>query len=339
MQHILLRQKRKTLSISLQNGQLLIKSPHNLAENKIWEFVNSKQKWLDKQLLKHQENQLKIAEIGQNLDQDDFWQKNLQVVLEEKVMIWSTKMGIKNLQSQILVKKYKSKWGSCCYILKKNLQSNLNLKFCKNQKTSQLWQNKKTEYNSKTEKKLTPTFFQKIQTFMEPLWGLKTYKSENDNTKNQKNKLKLIKKQASFGKIKNQKTTPTTYPIPIISPISTQTTASISPKTCCEIPQNLKITNSEINSQNSETASKDLKKNSDFPKNFGAILTDFCTLKFNLRLGYLPDLVLDYVVVHELSHLWQPNHSTAFWQIVEAVFPDYKLAQNWLKTNGSFYLK
>ena len=112
--HTLLRQKRKTLSISLQNGQLLIKSPQNLAENKIWEFVNSKEKWLEKQLLKYQENQLKISKICQDLNQDDFWQKNLKIILQEKISFWSQKMGIKNLKTQILVKKYRSKWGSCC---------------------------------------------------------------------------------------------------------------------------------------------------------------------------------------------------------------------------------
>ena len=44
-----------------------------------------------------------------------------------------------------------------------------------------------------------------------------------------------------------------------------------------------------------------------------------------------PDEVLDYVVVHELCHLKEMNHSQAFWEQVKAVMPDYKEKEKWLK--------
>ena len=47
-------------------------------------------------------------------------------------------------------------------------------------------------------------------------------------------------------------------------------------------------------------------------------------LNFNLRLLDMPPECLDYVVVHELCHLWEPNHSKAFWAHVERVYPDWK---------------
>ena len=48
------------------------------------------------------------------------------------------------------------------------------------------------------------------------------------------------------------------------------------------------------------------------------------SINLNWRLIMLDDRVIDYVVVHELAHLVELNHSAAFWKIVEGVFPDHK---------------
>ena len=58
------------------------------------------------------------------------------------------------------------------------------------------------------------------------------------------------------------------------------------------------------------------------------------TLSFNWRLMLAPPSVLDYVVVHELCHLTHMDHSAAFWQAVEAAYPDYPIARQWLKDHG-----
>ena len=47
-----------------------------------------------------------------------------------------------------------------------------------------------------------------------------------------------------------------------------------------------------------------------------------------------PEAVLDYVVVHELCHRLEMNHSTRFWAQVERVLPNYKSAKKWLKEQG-----
>lgn len=59
------------------------------------------------------------------------------------------------------------------------------------------------------------------------------------------------------------------------------------------------------------------------------------TLSFNWRLVMAPPQVVDYVVVHELAHLRQPNHSPAFWDEVAKMMPDYAHHRAWLKKNGS----
>ena len=58
-------------------------------------------------------------------------------------------------------------------------------------------------------------------------------------------------------------------------------------------------------------------------------------LNFNCLLALLPPDVLDYVVVHELCHRKELNHSARFWSQVEQVFPDYKEQRKWLKENGT----
>lgn len=58
-------------------------------------------------------------------------------------------------------------------------------------------------------------------------------------------------------------------------------------------------------------------------------------LNFNFLLGLTPPEVLDYVVVHELCHLIEMNHSKQFWDAVERTLPDYKVHRKWLKDNGN----
>lgn len=58
-------------------------------------------------------------------------------------------------------------------------------------------------------------------------------------------------------------------------------------------------------------------------------------LNFNWRLIFAPEKVLDYVVVHELSHRKEMNHSPAFYAVVASVMPEYKACEKWLRDNGA----
>lgn len=57
-------------------------------------------------------------------------------------------------------------------------------------------------------------------------------------------------------------------------------------------------------------------------------------LNFHWKLILMPPQVLDYVVVHELAHRKEMNHSPRFWAEVETMLPDYKQRRKWLKENG-----
>lgn len=62
-------------------------------------------------------------------------------------------------------------------------------------------------------------------------------------------------------------------------------------------------------------------------------------LNFNCLLMLCPEDVRDYVVVHELCHRKELNHSPRFWAEVEKVLPRYRVQRKWLKENGGVIIK
>lgn len=58
------------------------------------------------------------------------------------------------------------------------------------------------------------------------------------------------------------------------------------------------------------------------------------TLNFHWRIMQLPPQVIDYVVVHELTHLRVPDHSAKFWTQMERVLPEYAKHREWLRAKG-----
>ena len=63
-----------------------------------------------------------------------------------------------------------------------------------------------------------------------------------------------------------------------------------------------------------------------------------CSSKHNLNFNWMlimaPPQVLDYVVIHELCHLHELNHSQRFWALVREQMPDYEVWKKWLKAHG-----
>jgi predicted metal-dependent hydrolase len=57
-------------------------------------------------------------------------------------------------------------------------------------------------------------------------------------------------------------------------------------------------------------------------------------ISYNWKIIIAPDSVIDYIVIHELCHLVEHNHSTRFWALVEQFQPHYKQQRDWLRKNG-----
>ena len=62
------------------------------------------------------------------------------------------------------------------------------------------------------------------------------------------------------------------------------------------------------------------------------------TISLNWRLSLVPPNVAVYVVVHELCHLVEMNHSPAFWALVEGHLPGYRERRRWLRAHGGAIL-
>lgn len=56
-------------------------------------------------------------------------------------------------------------------------------------------------------------------------------------------------------------------------------------------------------------------------------------INLSSRLLFAPQEVLDYVIIHELAHTYEMNHSSKFWDLVRKAMPDYKEKEKWLKVN------
>ena len=71
----------------------------------------------------------------------------------------------------------------------------------------------------------------------------------------------------------------------------------------------------------------------DYKRRWGCLDTKG-VLSFNWRIIMAPPEMLDYVVVHELAHYHEFNHSKRFWSIVEQQLPDWRQRSAWFQTNG-----
>ncbi|TNE64231.1 MAG: M48 family peptidase [Bacteroidetes bacterium] len=67
--------------------------------------------------------------------------------------------------------------------------------------------------------------------------------------------------------------------------------------------------------------------------NWGSCSTNG-NINLSTRLLFAPQEVQDYVIVHELAHLVELNHSDRFWALVERYMPDYREKEKWLKVHG-----
>jgi predicted metal-dependent hydrolase len=62
------------------------------------------------------------------------------------------------------------------------------------------------------------------------------------------------------------------------------------------------------------------------------------SVNLNWRLVMTPPKIADYIIIHELAHLRELNHSPAYWRIVASMDPDYGVSERWLRKNSPLLL-
>ena len=89
-----------------------------------------------------------------------------------------------------------------------------------------------------------------------------------------------------------------------------------------------------VNELNSEFFGKEIKnvKLKYTTSNWGSC-SSTGNINLSSRLLFAPKEVLDYVIIHELAHTIEMNHSARFWNLVRNAMPDYKEKEKWLKVN------
>lgn len=68
---------------------------------------------------------------------------------------------------------------------------------------------------------------------------------------------------------------------------------------------------------------------------WGACHSDKKEIDLSTKLLLAPTEILDYVIIHEIAHLIEANHSPRFWKIVESIDPNYKKKKKWLRKFGN----
>jgi predicted metal-dependent hydrolase len=76
----------------------------------------------------------------------------------------------------------------------------------------------------------------------------------------------------------------------------------------------------------------------DMGRRWGTCNTRNGVISFHWEIILLPTRILDYLVVHEVAHLHEPNHGPRFWSRVEAVLPDWRESRRWLRTDAPAFL-
>ena len=101
--------------------------------------------------------------------------------------------------------------------------------------------------------------------------------------------------------------------------------------------EHLEELKSHVNRLNKEHFGKEVNKISwKYTKSrWGACKTKQKEIDISTKLLLAPLPILDYVIIHELAHLIEPNHSTRFWNIIKSIDANYKQKKKWLKLNGN----
>lgn len=108
----IIRSNRRTLSIQLKPGEIIVRAPLRMKDKEIYSFIESKKSWIEKNLAKIEEREKAISEV-QTFTQEEInaLAEKTKTIIPERVKYYAPKIGV--TYNRITIRCQRSRWGSC----------------------------------------------------------------------------------------------------------------------------------------------------------------------------------------------------------------------------------
>ena len=109
---LIIRSNRKTLSIQLKAGEIIVRAPQRMKDEEVYEFIESKKSWIEKNLSKIEEREKAISEV-QPFTQEEInaLAEKAKTIIPERVKYYASKIGV--TYNRITIRCQHTRWGSC----------------------------------------------------------------------------------------------------------------------------------------------------------------------------------------------------------------------------------
>ena len=108
----IIRSNRKTLSLQIKNGEIIVRAPLKMKDKEIYKFISLKKDWLEKHLTEFNNRQQELQNIQPFTDNEiKEMYKKAKEIIPERVKYYAPKVGVS--YNRITIRCQKSRWGSC----------------------------------------------------------------------------------------------------------------------------------------------------------------------------------------------------------------------------------
>ncbi len=108
----IIRSNRKTLSIQLKHGEIIARAPLRMKDKEIYNFIETKKLWIDKNLAKIEERE-KVIGVAEPFTKEEIkaLAERTKIIIAERVQHYSPKIGV--TYNRVTIRCQRTRWGSC----------------------------------------------------------------------------------------------------------------------------------------------------------------------------------------------------------------------------------
>ena len=109
---LIIRSNRKTLSIQLKAGEIIVRAPQRMKDEEVYEFIESKKSWIEKNLSKIVEREKSISEVQLfTREEINALAEKAKQIIPERVRYYAPRIGV--TYNKITIRCQRTRWGSC----------------------------------------------------------------------------------------------------------------------------------------------------------------------------------------------------------------------------------